>query len=115
MLARTLFSLLNLAAMAVALLAWFVLPQYAVYVLYGFVAWMVVGFVLLGSSWGSRAVGSGARGTVAPGAPEGGPLASGAAPTAGPASAPGFCIYCAADLPVGAERCPACNHAVRTF
>jgi len=111
-LARTLLSLLNLAAVTVALVAWFALPQYAVYELFGFVGWMIVGFVLLGSSWGSRPVGSGIRGAGSAPAPEGGSLAS--SPSVGPATGSpiGFCVYCAADIPPGAGRCPACHRAV---
>ncbi len=112
MITRTLFSLLNLVAMVVTIVAWFTLPQYSVYILYAFIAWMVVGFVVLTSSWGSRALGSGARGPSVPTAPGGGPLPSGPGATAGAAAPVGFCVYCATNLPPGATRCPACHRAV---
>ncbi len=112
MIARTLFSLLNLVAMVVTIVAWFTLPQYAVYILYAFIAWMVVGFIVLTSSWGSRAVGAGSRGPGSATAPGGAPLPSGAGSTAHAPAPVGFCVYCATDLPPGATHCPACHRAV---
>jgi hypothetical protein len=111
-LARTLLSLLNLAAVTVALVAWFALPQYAVYELFGFVGWMIVGFVLLGSSWGSRPIGSGVRGAGGAPARGGGPLASSGAVAGGTTPELGFCAYCATNLAPGAGHCPACHRAV---
>jgi hypothetical protein len=110
MIARTLFSLLNLVAMAGTIAAWFALPQYADYVLYAFIAWMIVGFVVLTSRWGNRPVGSSPR---AAGLPAGAPLPSAATAPVGTPAAPGFCIFCGTDLAPGTGRCPACHRAVR--
>ncbi len=114
MIARTLFSILNVIVAIVAIVTFFALPQYAVYVLYGFVAWMVVGFVVLTSRWGSRPVGSSARGP-GPASAAAGPVPP--APSA-PVAAPGpvaFCIFCGADLAAGSGRCPSCHRAVRAI
>ena len=113
MIARTLFSLLNIAAMVVTIVAWFTVPQYAAYVLYAFIAWMVVGFIVLSSAWGSRPLGSSARAAAGPTPPGGAPLPSAPGAATGASAPLTFCVYCATDLPSGAERCPACQRAVR--
>jgi hypothetical protein len=104
---RTLLSLVNLGVAGAALAVLFLLPQYATYAIYGFFAWFVVSLAIVWGSRGSRPVG---RSTVAP-APTGpgGALPTGRATTA-PVAPISFCAYCAADLPIGAARCPACGH-----
>ncbi len=101
---RLLLSLINLAVAATALLVWFTLPQYAEYALWVFLAWIVVGFSTIWLRWGTPTA-AGAAGPSAPGA--GGAAARPAAGSPGV----GFCIYCGADLPTGATRCPTCGHA----
>ena len=99
MLARTALSLVNLVVLTATLTIWFLLPHYSTYALYGCLAWVVVAFGMMYSSWGNRPIGAAAH-----------PLsAAGDAP--GSTRAPlDFCIYCATTLPAGASRCPACGH-----
>ena len=111
--ARTVLSLINLAAIAAAFVVLVELPQFADYAFYGLLGWIVIGFVLLyvagiGRPSPMRAGGSGA-------ALPSETAVGGAFPS--PAAAPEpvalhFCIYCGTDLPSGALSCPACHHRV---
>ena len=107
---RTLLSLVNLGVAAVAVAIVFVLPQYATLAVYAFLGWFVVSLAVVWGSRGSRPVGAPAALSSSPS--PAGPLAASGPPTAGPAGPISFCAYCAADLPAGATRCPACRHAV---
>jgi hypothetical protein len=112
-LARTLFPLLNFVAMVIALAVWFLAPAYAVFVLLGFIGWMALGFVVLGSSWGSRPAGSATRLGSAGAAPKIDGAGRTPSPAAGtPLPSIGFCIYCGTDLTPGTSRCAACGRAV---
>jgi len=108
MVRRSVLSLVNVAVASAALIVWFRYPQYAMYAIYALLGWFFVSFSLV---W--------VLGTNPGGAPAG-PLPSGAPGTGGrgTGSRPfraGFCIYCAADLPPEATRCPACGHPVALF
>ena len=101
---RLLLSIANLAVAAGALIVWFAFPQYGEYALWAFLAWIVVGFSTVWLRWGAPS----------PAGAAGPPAAAAAGATAGRVAGPpaiSFCIYCAAELPVGASRCPACGHA----
>jgi len=112
--ARFLVSIVNLAAIVVAFVVVFELPQYAPYAFYALLGWIVVGFTLSYlTGWGrssrARATGSGA------GMGASDPSSAGAFPSAAPASPPfayDFCIYCGTTLASGASTCPACGHRV---
>jgi hypothetical protein len=101
MLLRTFLSLVNLGVLFSTLTIWLLLPGLSTYALYACLAWVVLAFALMYSSWGNRPIGATPRiagGGSAPLAPGiGGPL--------------DFCIFCGTTLPVGATRCPACGHA----
>jgi len=111
---RALFSLINLCVAAGALLVFFLFPRYAGYAIYAFLGWFLVGIStvwLLGNpsaepSRGPTPAPAGAGGA----GPAAAPLRSSTG-GAGTSAEVGFCIYCAADLPPGASRCPACGHA----
>ncbi len=112
---RTLFSLLNLAAIAAALLVWFALPQYANDALYGLLIWMFVGFGVMYSPLGRRTVGgSSPPAGTAPTAPSF-PSSPSGSPPATSSSTLGFCVFCAAPIAPGTTRCPACGHAIPTL
>lgn len=111
---RALLSLVNVAVAGAVLVVWYRYPHYAAYTLYALFGWIVVSFSL---AWVVRGVPTGGM----PGASSGGStarLGSGSSGGTSFASAPSepielpFCIFCAADLPVGAPRCPACGHLV---
>ena len=109
MVRRGVLSLVNVAVVSVALVVWFRYPQYAMYAVYALLGWFFISFSLI---W--------ALGTnpVAPGG--GQPLPSGASAPLSSGTGPrpfraGFCIYCAADLPAEATRCPSCGHSVAQF
>ena len=104
---RVVLSLLYLGVTAAALAILFLLPQYATYALYGFLAWFIVSLALV---WGARGASTAPGSRTGGGAGGGSPLAS-----SGSASPIPFCAYCAADLPAGASRCPACGHPVLTL
>ena len=106
MLLRTLLTLVNLGAIAVAIVVLLAYPAYSGPAFYLLLGWMFGSMVLVYGPWGNRQVGRGRPPTA--------PLPSGsgaaAAPTVpSPAEIP-FCIYCAAPLPSGATFCPACGH-----
>ncbi len=104
MLARTALSFANAGVLGATLAVWFLLPQYSTYALYGCLGWVVVAFGLMYSPWGNRRI----RGTGSdPGTT--GASVRGAALAGAPLD---FCIYCAAQLPTAARRCPACGHAL---
>jgi hypothetical protein len=116
---RAFFSLVNICVAAAAIVVLFAFPQYASYAIYGFLGWFVVSLSMV---WFAR--GSPQTATPSPGAPLSSPgVPSAPLPSTGriPARAPtapapiAFCIYCALDLPPGADRCPSCGHAVRRF
>jgi len=116
---RALFSLINLGVAAAAIVVLFAFPRYAGYAIYGFLGWFVVSLSMV---WFARGAPQGAARSPVGAAPASGggpaPLASAGRPAARvPATPPaiGFCIYCAADLPPDAERCPACGHAALRF
>jgi len=111
--ARTVLSLLNLAAMTATFVVWLAFPRFAEYALYLALGWIVVASTLLYASWAARPMampdsGGGSAGPSGSGPAV--PLASSRTTSDPPI---GFCIYCANDLPVGADRCPACGHPVR--
>ena len=110
MLVRTFLSLVNLAVLFSTLSVWLLLPAYSTYALYGCLGWVVVAFAVMYSAWGNRPFRAPARATAAGGgaASSGGGVGAGGAGGAPPID---FCIYCAASLPAGASRCPACGHA----
>ncbi|MFY9717088.1 MAG: hypothetical protein WAK40_04045 [Thermoplasmata archaeon] len=102
MLRRTFLSLVNLGVLFSTLAIWLLLPTLSTYALYVCLAWVVLAFGLMYSSWGNRPIGPARR-------------TGGAGGAALPSSAGGpldFCIFCAATLPAGATRCPACGHAL---
>ncbi len=107
---RAVLWLVNIGIFSAAIVVLLEFPQYAGYIVYAFLGWFVVSLTTVWFARGTPSAAS-AAGTPPASGPAGPsrPLASGAA--AAPTIA--FCIYCAADLPVGAERCPACGHAVR--
>lgn len=104
---RAIFSLVNLAVAAAALFVLFAYPRYAGYAVYAFFGWFIVSLTVVWFARGTPPVSASAAGA--------GAAAGGAAATVPGTSAPspqiGFCVYCAADLPPGAGRCPACGHA----
>ncbi len=112
---RTIFSLTNLAMLGAAVGFWIFLPQYAAYAVYAFLGWTVVGFALLFTPWANRAPTSSPPGPTS--------AASGPGPDAGSRPLPSgaatpsidFCVFCAADLPPEATRCPSCGHVARRF
>jgi hypothetical protein len=110
---RTVISLANLAAVVVAFVVLFELPQYSDLAFYGLLGWIVVGFVLFYGFRSSRSAptpGDAFPSTGAAGPDGSAPLPSGTAPRS---SAPlDFCIFCGTTLPVGAGVCPACGHRV---
>jgi hypothetical protein len=105
MMLRTLLTFVNLATIAVAFTVLFEYPQYAGIAFYVLLGWMIGSLVLLYGPWSSRSIGRGS-GAAGPGRP---PM-PGTFPSALPTDL-GFCIYCAAPLPIGARTCPACGHA----
>jgi hypothetical protein len=112
---RAVLSLINIGVAAVALLVFFLFPRYATYAIYAFLGWFLVSLVTVWVARGASPMpGPPTPGAVA--AAAGAPAAATAparrtAPAAPTAPAPiGFCIYCATDLPPGADRCPACGH-----
>jgi hypothetical protein len=109
---RTVFSFVNLGVLALALGIWFLWPRYADYAIYGFLAWTVVGFVLLFVVWGSRPAAAGTHGAAGAGPSAGADPSRGPSPPAAASAPIGFCVYCGTDLPVGATRCAACGHGV---
>jgi len=115
---RAMFSLINLGVAAGALIVFFLFPRYAGYAIYAFLGWFVVGLSTVWIARSNAPVPTPSPAGVVAG--QGTPLPSGSArPPAGssPSSAPavGFCIYCANDLPPGADRCLACGHARAQF
>ncbi len=107
---RTLLWLVNLAVAAAAVTIVFVFPQYSTIAVYAFLAWFVVSLGLAWSSLGRRAAGPPA--VTPPGSPAGSSGAPLPKAAIGPTAPIAFCAYCAADLPPGASRCPACRHPV---
>lgn len=105
MLVRTLLAVVNLGVLSVTLAVWVLLPAYSEYALYGCLGWVVAALVLMYSTWGNRRIGGSADGPTS-----GAPLAGGTGTATGLPPLD-FCIYCAAPMPAGASRCPACGHA----
>jgi len=110
---RTVFALVNFTVVAAVLVVIFLVPSLSAYAIYLFLGWFVVGLAMVGLSRGDAPVAGPAA--PSPSAAGGAPLpSSGGRPASAPRSAPAevpFCIYCAADLPAGADRCPTCGHA----
>ncbi|HTP53526.1 MAG TPA: hypothetical protein VML94_00980 [Thermoplasmata archaeon] len=102
MLLRTFLSFVNLGVLFSTLAVWTLVPAVSTYALYFCLVWVVLALSLMYSPWGNRPIGRSARA----GAGGSTPLVSGAG---GPLD---FCIFCAATLPAGATRCPACGHAL---
>lgn len=111
--ARSLLSFLNLAAMTATFVVWLAFPRYAQYAVYLALGWILIACALLYTSWAARPSGAAAAGSGGAGAAGGSPLPAAATAPFTPSAPIGFCIYCAASLPVGAMRCPACGHPVR--
>jgi hypothetical protein len=111
--ARTVLSLLNLAAMTATFVVWLAFPRFAEYALYLAVGWIVVACTLLYTSWAARPLGTPSGAAGRPGPASSTPSVSEPAPTSASPAPIGFCIFCANDLPVGASQCPACGHPVR--
>ncbi len=108
MLLRTLVNLVNFGILAVVVVVLLRYPADAGSAFYLVLGWMIGSLILIYGPWGSRRVGGGPA--PAPGAPTRDvPLPGAPAPP--PRTALPFCIYCAAPLPVGATKCPACGHA----
>ena len=115
MILRTLLSLVNLAVIAATVFIWFELPAIANVALYALVGWMFATFVVMYSPWGNRRVTATSSGGSAPsGSPFAAPAPTSLPLASNPSSAPAldFCIFCAATLPAGSPRCPACGHPV---
>ena len=109
---RAVFSLVNVAVAAVALVVLFAFPRYAGYAVYAFLGWFVVSIAVIGLA---RATPPVASSSAAPSMPGGRPLPAGGSQRPGGTASPppiAFCVYCAGDLPPEARRCPACGHAV---
>jgi hypothetical protein len=121
MLVRTLLTLVNFAIFGATIGLVLLYPQYDTVAFYFLLGWMVSSFALFYLPVANRRVGGAAGTSAAPGPlPSGAPAAPGApsapsAPAAPPVASLGFCVYCAAPLPVGTTRCPACGHAVPNF
>jgi hypothetical protein len=112
---RALLSLVNIAVAAGALLVFFLYPRYAGYAIYVFLGWFVVSFATVWIARGGSPVPGTSRGMAVPTPagvpPSPAPMVRPGVPAAAPAPPVSFCIYCAADLPVGTDRCPTCGHA----
>jgi len=110
---RALFSLINVAVAAAALVVLFAFPRYAGYAVYAFFGWFVVSITFVWFARGTPpvAASSGGGGGPAPGATNGTPLHPGRPLPASPPPID-FCVYCATTLPPGASRCLACGHPV---
>jgi hypothetical protein len=107
---RTLLSLVNVCAGAVALGLLLAFPKYDGPAFYLLLGWMFGSMILVYAPWGSRPVG-GTRTPSTTALPSGGAKAvASSAPAPTPPSEIPFCIYCAAPLGPGASFCPACGH-----
>jgi hypothetical protein len=105
---RTLVTLVNFGTIAVAIGLLLAFPHFVGVAFYIILGWMIGSLALVYGPWSNRRVGRGAAGPTS-------------TPSTAPVSTPlpstdlGFCIYCAAPLPKGAARCPACGHAAASF
>jgi hypothetical protein len=111
MLLRTLLTLVNFGTIAVAVGVLLAYPQYAGIAFYILLGWMFGSLALIYSPWANRRLGSGA--SPATGAVADSPLSSAAGHEH--ASSLGFCMYCAAPLAPGTDRCPTCGHSLPHF
>ena len=111
MLLRTLLTLVNFATIAAAVGVLLAYPQYAGIAFYIILGWMFGSLALIYSPWANRRIGSVPPPTA--GAPPDAPLSSAAGHEH--ASSIGFCMYCAAPLAPGTDRCPACGHTLPHF
>ncbi len=113
MLLRTLLTLVNLVAIAVAIVVLLAFPSYAGPAFYLLLGWMFGSMILVYGPWGNRQVGASRPSAPLPSATPAASATPGTSPTPAPTPAPAeipFCIYCAAPLPSGATFCPACGH-----
>ncbi len=115
MIVRTLLTIVNFTIFGITIGVVLVFPQFDNVAFYFLLGWMVASFTLFYLPVARRRVGGPAppeNGTT-PLSPSGNPPT---APSVPPSASPlGFCIYCAAPLPLGASICPTCGHAVAHF
>jgi hypothetical protein len=111
MMLRTLLTLVNFATIAVAIGVLLVFPQYATVAFYVLLAWMFVSLALMYPPRGSRPVSTPSGPGLSVSSES--PLASSAGHEH--ASSIGFCMYCAAPLAPGTDRCPACGRILPHF
>jgi hypothetical protein len=111
MLLRTLLTLVNFATIAAAVGVLLAFPQYAAFAFYVLLGWMFASLALMYHPRASRpvSVAGPSRVSVSSDAP----LLSGAGHEH--ASSLGFCMYCAAPLAPGTDRCPACGRTLPHF
>jgi hypothetical protein len=111
MLLRTLLTLVNLATIGVAVAVLLAYPAYSNIAFYFLLGWMFISLALMYSPRASRPV-------TTPASP--GMTVTSASPLASSAghehaSSIGFCMYCAAPLAPGTDRCPACGRTLPHF
>lgn len=110
MLLRTLLTLVNFATIAAAIGVLLAYPQYSAVAFYVLLGWMFASLALMYHPRASRQISSGGSGV---GVSSDSPLASSAGHEH--ASSIGFCMYCAAPLAPGTDRCPACGRTLPHF
>jgi hypothetical protein len=113
---RTALSLANLAAILVAFLVLFELPQYSTDAFYALLAWIFIGFGLMylprrRAQPTGPTPGGDLSGTFR--SPSAAPLPSASGSAARPSV--DFCIYCGTTLPSGSTVCPACGHGISSI
>ncbi|MGA9840182.1 MAG: hypothetical protein WBS16_07095 [Thermoplasmata archaeon] len=113
MMFRTLLTLVNFATIAAAVAVLLIYPQYAAIAFYVLLGWMFASLALMYHPRASRPV------TASASAPSGltvsadSPLSSSSGHEH--SSSIGFCMYCAAPIPPGTVRCPACGRSLPHF
>jgi hypothetical protein len=115
MMLRTLLTLVNFACIAAAIGVLYAFPQYAALAFYVLLGWMFASFALMYHPWASRSVSMPTRSGV--GGSGVGLSADSPLSSAGHehASSIGFCMYCAAPLAPGTDRCPSCGRTLPHF
>jgi hypothetical protein len=116
MLVRTVLTLVNFTIFGIVIAVVLLYPGLDAIAFYFLLGWMIASFALLYMPFANRRIG----GSAPPTDTETNPFLAGTGPasplpSSPPVSTLGFCIYCAAPLPVGASVCPACGHAVPHF
>jgi|HubBroStandDraft_1064217.scaffolds.fasta_scaffold02229_8 hypothetical protein len=111
MLLRTLLTLVNFVAIAAAIGVYYAFPQYATIVFYILLGWMFASFALMYHPRANRPVSSANPSGMTVSADS--PLSSSAGHEH--ASSIGFCMYCAAPLAPGTDRCPSCGRTLPHF